>query len=131
MALTPSATDALVITLAKPPYLIVNVNDVWTRTTGYTQMEVEGREYLGLLEGDGTVAVAAERAGKPQHTLEEVAQGRCACSTNIHYDREGRDFIGFFCSYPLTNAGDEVTHLLHVSKELPSPQEASTNMYVS
>eukprot|EP00522_Entomoneis_paludosa_P007802 CAMPEP_0172441226 /NCGR_PEP_ID=MMETSP1065-20121228/1796_1 /TAXON_ID=265537 /ORGANISM="Amphiprora paludosa, Strain CCMP125" /LENGTH=923 /DNA_ID=CAMNT_0013190481 /DNA_START=110 /DNA_END=2881 /DNA_ORIENTATION=+ len=124
MALTPSTTDALVITLSKPPYLIVNVNDVWTRVTGYTQMEVEGREYLTLLEGEGTVPAAAERPGKPRHKLEEVARGRCACSTNIHYDKEGRDFIEFVSSYPLTNAANEVTHLLHVSKELPSPQEA-------
>ncbi|KAL7575965.1 hypothetical protein ACA910_000755 [Epithemia clementina (nom. ined.)] len=128
MALTPSTADALVITLAKPPFLIVNVNEVWTRTTGYTQMEVEGREYLALLEGDGTVAAAAERSGKPRHKLEDVARGKCACSTNIHYDKEGRDFIEFVCSYPLTNAADEVTHLLHVSKELPSPQEASSSM---
>ena len=82
MALTPNTADALVITLAKPPFLIVNVNEVWTRTTGYTQMEVEGREYLALLEGDGTVPAAADRTGKPLHKLEEVARGRCACSTN-------------------------------------------------
>ena len=128
MALTPSTSDALVITLAKPPFLIVNVNEVWTRTTGYTQMEVEGREYLGLLEGEGTVEAASVRPGRPHHKLDEVARGRCACSTNIHYDKEGRDFIEFVCSYPLTNAADEVTHLLHVSKELPSPQEASSSL---
>jgi len=125
MALTPSTTDAMVITLAKPPYLIVNVNEVWTRITGYTQMEVEGREYQSLLEGEGTVSAAQERPGKPRHKLDEVARGRCACSTNIHYDKEGRDFIEFVSSYPLTNAADEVTHLLHISKELPSPQETA------
>ena len=130
MALAPSTTEALVITLAKPPYLIVNVNEVWTRTTGYTQMEVEGREYLSLLEGEGTVAAAGDRPGKPRHKFEEVAKGRCACSTNIHYDKQGRDFIEFVSSYPLTNAADEVTHLLHMSKELPSPQAASTSVGV-
>ena len=120
MALSPNTTDALVITLAEPPFLIVNVNELWTRMTGYTQMEVEGREYLSLVEGEGTVPEAGERAGRPKHRLEEVAKGRCACSTNIHYDKQGRDFIEFVCSYPLTNANNEVTHLLHVCKELPS-----------
>lgn len=120
MALSPNTTDALIITLAESPFLIVNVNELWTRMTGYTQMEVEGREYLSLVEGEGTVPEAGDRAGKPKHKLEEVASGQCACSTNIHYDKQGRDFIEFVCSYPLTNASNEVTHLLHVCKELPS-----------
>jgi PAS domain-containing protein len=102
MALAPSTAEARVITMAVPPFQIVNVNEVWTRTTGYTQMEVEGKEYLTLLEGEGTVQQAKERPGKPVHTLEEVAKGRPACSTNIHYDKEGRDFIEYVCSYPLT-----------------------------
>ena len=120
MALDPNAKEARVITLAKPPYLIVNVNEMWTRITGYTQMEVEGVEYLSLLQGEGTVPEAMERPGKPVHKLEEVAKGRPACSTNIHYDINGRDFMEFVASYPLTNANDEITHILHVSKELPS-----------
>ena len=120
MALSPNTSDALVITLAESPFLIVNINELWTRMTGYTQMEVEGREYLSLVEGEGTVPEAGDRLGKPKHKLEEVAKGRCACSTNIHYDKQGRDYIEFVCSYPLTNASNEVTHLLHVCKELPS-----------
>ena len=102
MALAPCATEARVITLAEPPFLIVNVNELWTRTTGYTQMEVEGKEYLSLLEGEGNVPEAGKRPGKPAHKLEQVGQGRCACSTNIHYDKDGRDFVEFVCSYPLT-----------------------------
>jgi hypothetical protein len=102
MALSPSNTEAHVITLAEPPFLIVNVNDVWTRTTGYTQMEVEGQDYLCLLEGEGSVSEACRQPGKPRHELEEVAKGRCACSANVHYDKDGRDFVEFVCSYPLT-----------------------------
>lgn len=120
MALSPNTADALIITLAEAPFLIVNVNELWTRMTGYTQMEAEGREYLSLVEGEGTVPEAGDRPGKPKHRLDEVAKGRCACSTNIHYDKQGRDFVEFVCSYPLTNANNEVTHLLHVCKELPS-----------
>ena len=102
MALTPSVNESRVITTAQAPFLIVNVNDVWTRTTGYTQMEVEGEEYLKLLEGEGTLHAAKERSGRPAHKLEDVAKGRPACSSNIHYDKEGKDFIEFVCSYPLT-----------------------------
>jgi hypothetical protein len=120
MALAPNSCEARVITLAQAPYLIVNVNDVWTRITGYTQMEVEGKEYLALIEGEGSVPEAKVRPGRPPHKLSEVAKGRPACSTNIHYDRDGRDFVEFVCSYPLTSATDEITHILHVSRELPS-----------
>lgn len=101
MALTPSSTEARVITLAKTPYLIVNVNDVWTQATGYTQMEVEGKPYASLLDGEATLAASCD-SGRPPYDLEEVAKGRPACMTNIHYDKFGNDFIEFVCSYPLT-----------------------------
>ncbi|CAB9524220.1 expressed unknown protein [Seminavis robusta] len=120
MALSPTSTEARVITLAEPPFLIVNVNEVWTRLTKYTQMEVEGRELLALLEGEKTLPEASDRPGKPRHKFEDVAKALCASSTNIHYDKDGREFVDFVCSYPLTNANDEVTHLLHTSRELPA-----------
>lgn len=101
MALAPSSSDARVITTAKAPFLIVNVNDVWTQIAGYTQLEAEGKEYLSLLEGDSTVGQAYERKGKPRYNLEDLKSGRSACTTNIHYDKKGHDFIEFVCSYPL------------------------------
>jgi hypothetical protein len=120
MALTPNVNEARVITLAKPPYRIMNVNEPWTRLTGYTQMDAEGKEYLALLEGPGTLVAAKQRLGHPRHDLDAVAKGRPACSTNIHYGKDGSDFLEFVCSFPLTNDSDEVTHILHISQELPS-----------
>jgi len=120
MALSPNTHEARVITMASAPYLIVSVNEAWTRMTKYTQMEVEGRD-LSILHGTKTDPEAAVRPGKPPHRLEDVAQGRCACSTNIHYNKDGREFVDYVCSYPLTNTEDEITHILHVCKELPLP----------
>ena len=124
MALTPSTTEARVITMAQPPYLIMNVNEQWTRLTGYTQMDAEGKEYLSLIEGEHTIPWnKANRGGTSTghtHVFENVANGRPVCSTNIHYDKTGADFIEFVASFPLTNDSDEVTHILHISKELPS-----------
>jgi PAS domain-containing protein len=104
--------------------LIVSVNEAWTKLTRYAQMEVEGKE-LAILDGERTDPDAGNRSGKPLHRFDEIAKGRCACSTNVHYDKEGREFIDFTCSYPLTNANDEVTHILHVYKELPEPSNSS------
>ena len=101
MALSPNTHEARVITMASAPFLIVSVNEAWTRMTKYTQMEVEGRD-LTILNGPKTDPEAAVRPGKPPHLLADVAQGRCACSTNIHYDKDGRDFVDYACSYPLT-----------------------------
>ena len=101
MALAPNSHEARVITLAKSPYLIVSVNEAWTRTTKYTQMEVEGRD-LSILNGVRTNPEASVRSGKPVDKYEDAAKGICACSTNIHYDKEGRDFAAFVCCFPLT-----------------------------
>jgi PAS domain-containing protein len=118
MALIPNATEARVITLAKPPYRVMNVNEQWTRLTGYTQMDAEGKEYLSLIEGEHTLAKS--RNGISRHILEDVAKGRPACSTNIHHGKDGTDFLEFVCSFPLTNDSEDVTHILHISKELPT-----------
>jgi PAS domain-containing protein len=125
-ALAPNSREARAITLAKPPYLIVAVNEAWTKLTKYAQMEVEGKE-LTILDGERTDPDAGNRSGKPLHRFDEIAKGRCACSTNVHYYKEGREFIDFTCSYPLTNANDEVTHILHVYKELPGPSIPSNH----
>lgn len=122
MALTPNSDEARVITLAKHPYPIVSVNEAWTRVTGYTQMDGEGKD-LSLLNGKRTDVDAGKKNGKlkPLHDLASVADGRCACSTNIHYDKNGTEFVDFVSSYPLTNLNNEVTHILHVYQDLPGP----------
>ena len=102
MALIDSPHEARVITEARPPYCVVHVNEAWSRLTKYSQLEVEGKELLSLIEGDNTEPKAGFRSGKPIHQLEEVAKGRSACSTNIHYDKFGNSFIDFMSSYPLT-----------------------------
>jgi hypothetical protein len=101
MALAPNMHEARVITLARAPFLIVSVNEAWTRCTKYTQMEVEGRE-LNILNGRRTSTDALHRPNKPIHKFDEVAKGCPACSSNIYYDKDGRDFVAFVCSYPLT-----------------------------
>ena len=119
MALTPNSEEARVITLAKAPFSIVSVNETWTRVTGYTQLDVEGKD-MSILHGERTGSDACVRGGMPPHDFENVAKGICAASTNIHYDINGREFLDFMCSYPLSNLKNEVTHILHICQELPA-----------
>ena len=101
MALVPIAEEPRVITLAKSPFIIVSVNEAWTKMTKYTQMDAEGKE-LKMLHGKGTNPNAGKRQGKPCHDFENVANGRCACSVNRHYDKHGSAYIEYSCSYPLS-----------------------------
>ncbi len=100
-SLESSTDEARVITTAKSPYLIVNVNELWTQTTKYTQMEAKGKE-LSILHGERTELDAGRRPGKPAHDYSIIAQGKPACCTNIYYDKFGRDFIAFVSSYPVS-----------------------------
>lgn len=102
MALMHCAYEARVITEARPPYSIVHVNEAWSKLTKYSQMEVEGKSLLPLVQGEETDPNAGVRTGRPIHQLESVAKGRAACSTNIHYNKHGTPFIDFMSSYPLT-----------------------------
>ena len=117
-ALVPNSEEARVITLAKAPYAIVSVNEAWTKVTGYTQLDVEGKD-LSILQGERTNPNAGQRSGYPVHDFASVSRGISACSVNINYDKENREFLNFVCSYPLTNVNAEITHLLHVCQELP------------
>lgn len=92
--------ESRVITTAKSPYLIVSVNELWTRTTKYTQMEAEMQE-LSILNGKRTRKNDWRRPGKPIHDLKMIAQGQPATCTNIYYDKFGRDFIACVSSYPV------------------------------
>jgi len=120
-ALAPCKDEARAITLANSPHAIVSVNDAWTKMTGYTQLDVEGK-MLSMINGERTVGdeVLNEiRSGKPKHNLDSVARGECACSTNIYYNNDGEEFLAFTSSYPLSNAQEETTHILHVYQLMP------------
>ena len=121
MALSPVSNDARVITMSKAPYPIVSVNESWTNVTGYTQVDVEGKD-LSILNGTETI--------DKNRDMESVVKGQPTCSVNVHYDVNGRDFFSFVCSYPITNLNNEVTHLLHVFQELPSLDTYSSSSHV-
>jgi len=120
MALVPIAEEPRVITLAKPPYQIVSVNEAWSKMTKYKQIDAEGKD-LKILHGKRTESNAGLREGKPCHTFEHAASGLCACSVNRHYDKLGGEYIEYCCSYPLSNSDNDITHILHISRELPPP----------
>jgi hypothetical protein len=115
MALAPNSEEARVITSAESPFRIVYVNEPWTAMTGYTQLDAEGTD-MSIMHQDHSNS----SSGGTHHEYENAANGICTSGTYIQYDVRGREFLNFMCSYPLSNVKDEVTHILHVCKELPA-----------
>jgi hypothetical protein len=101
MALSPVPYECRVITLAEPPYLIINVNEAWSKLTKYTQLDAEGAELFTILDC-ASRGGSGSQSSNPPHNLQEVSEGRCKCSTRFHYDKDDREFVDFMCSYPLT-----------------------------
>ena len=118
MALAPNSEEGRVITLAEAPFNIVSVNEVWTSITGYTQVDAEGKDLISLLLHGSSGNNNNNDSSRQQQDFENVTRGICCASTNIHTDKSGRQFLNFMCSYPLSNLSNEVTHILHVCKEL-------------
>jgi hypothetical protein len=98
MALSPGSDECRVITLAQAPYRIVNVNEAWTILTKYSQMEAEGMELFALLESLGP----EDQPASPPYDLSHLIEGRCTCATRFHCDKDGREYVDFISSYPLT-----------------------------
>lgn len=119
MALAPNTDEARVITLAQSPFKIVYVNEQWTAITGFTQLDAEGKDLSILHRDPNSNAEVNSRGEPPRHEYASAANGICTSGTFIQYDMKGREFLNFMCSYPLSNVKDEVTHILHVCKELP------------
>jgi len=102
MALSHAPNECRVITLAAPPYLIVNVSEAWTKLTKYTQVDVEGSELFNVLESAASKEGSGSQSSNPPYDLSDVNAGRSKCTTRFHYDKDGREFVDFICSYPLT-----------------------------
>lgn len=101
MALSHAPHECRVITLAKPPYQIVNVNEAWTKLTKYTQIDAEGAELFSILDSASSKGSGSQSSNLP-YDLSDVSEGRCKCTTRFHYDKDDREFVDFICSYPLT-----------------------------
>jgi hypothetical protein len=67
--------------------------------TKFTQMEAEGKELFKLLQGAGKNEGQLDVSG---HNLDDVSKGQCTCSSRLHYDKDGREFVHFISSFPLT-----------------------------
>jgi len=101
----------VVMTLAEPPYTIVQVNKLWEEMTGYAAEEVVGKASCGILEG-------AKDDGKAhEELLVEIRYKRPASASLTNYKKSGGMFRNFLLVFPLST-DSRVTHYLWITDQV-------------
>jgi len=98
----------VVMTLAEPPYTIVQVNKLWEEMTGYTAEEVVGKASCGILQGAKTDRKNLEGM------MEEIRYKRPTSATLVNFKKSGELFRNFLLLFPLST-DSRITHFLGIS----------------
>jgi PAS domain S-box-containing protein len=98
----------VVMTLADPPYTIVQVNKLWEEMTGYNAEQVVGKASCGILQGNKTIRKAVE------DMMQEVRFKRPVSSTLINFKKSGEVFRNFLLLFPLST-DSRITHYLGIT----------------
>jgi PAS domain S-box-containing protein len=110
-ALRPSLR-AIVITYAKSPFHIFDVNTAWESLCGYSHIESRGKTLGSLLRGPETDGLAA--TGLITHLLQGEEE---AATTLTNYTKSGRRFRNRVRVGPLLNNG-KITHFVGILQEV-------------
>lgn len=106
------ATDvSFVICENAPGSPIVWVNGAFTRTTGYTLVEVIGRN-PSMLQGPDTDPAEVARLGAA------VREGRAGTATVLNYDRDGVAFWNQVSLSPIRDEQDRITHWVGIQVDV-------------
>jgi len=98
----------VVMTLADPPYTIMQVNKLWEDMTGYRAEEVVGKASCTILQGQETDRKAIEAM------MEEIRYKRPAAATLVNYRKTGQVFWNFIQMFPLST-DSRITHYLGIT----------------
>jgi len=100
--------EPMIVTIAEPPYTIVQVNHLWENMTGYSANEVIGKHTPRILQGKAT----------NQNTLGDIMEAiryRRPCQVPLlNYTKSGKKFMNFLSVYPLST-DSKITHYLGLS----------------
>lgn len=117
-ALKPNKHQAIVVTEAKKPFSIVDVNQAWQDLCEYSYLESRGHTLGSLIAGPDTDRTAATGL------IAKLLQGEpCAGVTLVNYTKTGRRFVNRVRVGPLRDPNTQkVTHFVGVLQEVPLPQ---------
>ena len=111
-AFLDSSSEALVITEAEPPFVILEANESWEQLCGYNKEEVIGRSFRFMQGSETDSRILKE--------LETAILNKQATNvTLMNYHKSGRVFRNFLVVKPLFSTKDGyVTHYLGHLKEI-------------
>ena len=98
----------VVMTLAEPPYTIVQVNKLWEQMTGYTAEEVVGKASCGILQGANS-----DRAGLDR-MMQEIRFKRPVSAVFTNVKKSGEEFRHCLLLFPLST-DSRITHYLAIT----------------
>jgi PAS domain S-box-containing protein len=110
----------VVMTLADPPYTIIQVNKEWEKMTGYTAEEVVGKANCGILQGSITDRKAMD------YMMHEIRFKRPFSVTLTNAKKSGEVFRNYLLLYPLST-DSRITHYLSISNFLDYPSPSSSH----
>ena len=85
----------IVVTMADPPYTIIQVNDLWTNMTGYKSDEVVGKLSCSILQSADTETSTVEAL------MNEIRMKRSATAILVNKSKSGELFTNSLVVYPL------------------------------
>jgi PAS domain S-box-containing protein len=86
----------MVVTLAEPPYTIIQVNKLWEDMTGFTASEVVGKVSCSILQFPGMDSTAVNAM------MQEIRFKRPASAMLVNKTKSGALFSLFLVCYPLS-----------------------------
>ena len=98
----------MVMTLAEPPFTIIQVNKLWEEMTGYSAEEVVGKESCSILQKKQSKSKIL------QAMMEEIHFKRPTSAMLVNYKKSGEHFRHFILLFPLST-DSRITHYLSLS----------------
>ncbi|KAI2513707.1 hypothetical protein MHU86_847 [Fragilaria crotonensis] len=99
----------MVMTLAEPPYTIVQVNKLWEEMTGYKAEDVVGKASCRILQGQETSRKSVD------DLMSEVRFKRPTAAVLVNYTSQGKMFRNYMNAYPLST-DSKITHFVALTE---------------
>lgn len=103
----------MVMTLAEPPYTIVQVNKLWEEMTGFKAEDVVGKASCRILQGQET---SSKSVGD---LMSEVRFKRPSAAVLVNYTNQGKMFRNYMNAYPLST-DSKITHFVALTEHFES-----------
>ncbi|GAX18390.1 hypothetical protein FisN_15Lh315 [Fistulifera solaris] len=111
----------MVMTLAEPPYTIMQVNQKWEEMTGYSAEEVVGKESCSILQNSDS------STSHLHYMMDEIRYKRPTAAYLINSKKSGELFRHFVLLFPLST-DSRITHYLALSSYVDAKARSATEI---